>query len=126
MNSILSIGHDIIEIARIQSAYQKYNNSFLRKIYTPGEIQYCFSKKNPFHSLASCFAAKEAVAKAFHCGVGQQFLWKSAEVHHQNNGRPTILLDQYGLSLLKQFQGSEILITLTHTQSIASAIALLV
>ncbi|MDR0740196.1 MAG: holo-ACP synthase [Puniceicoccales bacterium] len=126
MNSILSIGHDIVEINRIQSAYQKYGDKFLRKIYAPNEINYCFSKKNPFPSLASCFAAKEAVSKAFHCGVGPQFHWKSATVHHQINGRPLILLDPLAQNLLQQFNGSEILITLTHTQSLASAIALLV
>jgi holo-[acyl-carrier protein] synthase len=126
MNAIFSIGHDIVEIARIQSAYQKYNNIFLRKIYTTSEIEYCFSKKNPFPSLASCFAAKEAVAKAFRCGIGPQFHWQSAAVHHHTNGRPTIVLDPSGLALLQQFHGSEILITLTHSQSLASAVALLV
>jgi holo-[acyl-carrier protein] synthase len=126
MNSILSIGHDIVEINRIQSAYRKYGDKFLQKIYTSNEINYCFSKKNPFPSLASCFAAKEAVSKVFHCGIGPQFHWKSAMVNRQINGRPFILLDLLAQNLLQQFNGSEILITLTHTQSLASAVALLV
>jgi holo-[acyl-carrier protein] synthase len=126
MNSIPSIGHDIVEINRIQSAYRKYGDKLLQKIYVPDEIQYCFSKKNPFPSLASCFAAKEAVSKVFRCGIGPQFHWKSAIVHHQSNGCPIILLDPLGQNLLQQFNGSAILISLTHTQSLASAIALLV
>ncbi|MDR1907166.1 MAG: holo-ACP synthase [Puniceicoccales bacterium] len=126
MNSIISIGHDIVEIARIQSTYPKYGNRFLQKIYTPNEIKYCFSKKNPFPSLASCFAAKEAVSKVFRCGIGPQFHWKSAEVNHQASGCPIIILDQLGQNLLQQFHGSEVLITLTNTQSLASAVALLI
>ncbi|MDR2812527.1 MAG: holo-ACP synthase [Puniceicoccales bacterium] len=124
--AIISIGHDIVEITRIQSACQKYGDRFLQKIYTPNEIKYCFSKKNPFPSLASRFAAKEAVSKAFHCGIGPQFHWKSAEINHQINGRPIIILDPLGQNLLQQFHGSDILITLTDTLSIASAVALLV
>lgn len=126
MNLPISIGHDIVEIKRIQSAYQKYGDKFLQKIYTPNEIKYCFTKKNPFPSLASCFAAKEAVSKAFRCGIGPQFHWKSAEINHQTSGCPIITLDQLGQNLLKQLHGSDVLITLTDIQSIASAIALLI
>jgi holo-[acyl-carrier protein] synthase len=126
MGSAISIGHDIVEIVRIQSVYRKYGNKFLQKIYSKNETEYCFSKKNPFPSLASCFAAKEAISKVFCCGIGPQFHWKSAEVNHQISGRPTIILDQLGQKLLKQFQGIEVLISLTHTQAIASAVALLI
>jgi holo-[acyl-carrier protein] synthase len=124
--SAISIGHDIVEIARIQFAHKKYGNKFLQKIYTQNEIEYCFSKKNPFPSLAACFAAKEAISKVFFCGIGPQFHWKSAAVSHKINGRPIITLDQLGQNLLQQFQGTEVLISLTHTQTLASAVALLI
>jgi holo-[acyl-carrier protein] synthase len=126
MNLPISIGHDIVEIERIQFAYKKYGDKFLQKVYTPNEIEHCFSRKNPFPSLASRFAAKEAVSKAFHCGIGPQFHWKSAEVNHRDSGCPIIILDSLGQNLLQQFHGSEVLITLTNIQSLASAVALLI
>jgi holo-[acyl-carrier protein] synthase len=126
MNLPISIGHDIVEIERIQFAYKKYGDKFLQKIYTPNEIKHFFSEKNPFPSLASRFAAKEAVSKVFHCGIGPRVHWKSAEVNDQDSGCPIIILDKLGQNLSQQFHGSEVLITLTNVQSLASAVALVI
>jgi holo-[acyl-carrier protein] synthase len=123
MDPILSIGHDMVEIARIKSAVQKYGKKFLGKIYTPEELRYCLQKHNPFPSLAARFAAKEAVAKAFQCGIGKHFFWQSAAVILENNGSPRVKLDALGIKLLKDFSGSKIIISLTHTYAIASAVA---
>jgi holo-[acyl-carrier protein] synthase len=55
------IGTDIIEISRIEKAIGRWGNRFLRRVYTPHEIKLY---QNHPASLATRFAAKEAVMKA--------------------------------------------------------------
>ena len=45
---IIGTGIDIIEVARIEKVMSR-DIGFRDKIFTPGEIEYCESKKNKFH-----------------------------------------------------------------------------
>jgi len=58
------IGVDIVDIPRIRKAYEKYRDRFLKRVYSDAEIDYAFSRIDPFPSLAVRFAAKEAILKA--------------------------------------------------------------
>ena len=61
---ILGIGIDIIEIERIKAAVERHGDNFLRKVYTPQEIEYCRKRKElKYPELAARFAAKEAYMK---------------------------------------------------------------
>ncbi|MDR2806622.1 MAG: holo-ACP synthase [Puniceicoccales bacterium] len=122
MHSVISIGHDIVEIERIKRTVQKYGEKFLQKVYVPEELHYCLKKSNPFPSLAARFAAKEATAKAFACGIGVQFSWQSASIINRLNGSPEVRLDALGLKLLSLVGGSKVILSLTHTHTIASAV----
>lgn len=125
MNHIISIGHDVTEIDRIRYLTEKFHQKFLEKIFTTAELKYCLSKSNPYPSLAARFAAKEAISKAFHCGIGRQFKFHTAEVLNDLNGQPTVFLNTQGQKLLAQLKGSNILISLTHTRSLASAVVII-
>jgi len=61
-------GTDIIEIDRIKDAIK--SDTFIKKIFTEKEIEYCESKKDParIQSYAARFAAKEAIFKAISKG----------------------------------------------------------
>lgn len=59
------IGVDIVEVARIQTALDRFGDRFLRRLFTPAEISYCHARARPAESLAARFAAKEAFAKAW-------------------------------------------------------------
>ena len=67
MTSNLTTGVDIIEIPRIARVLERYGQRFLRRIFTPGEIEYC--RERP-PNLAGRFAAKEASMKALGNGRG--------------------------------------------------------
>ncbi|MDR1303315.1 MAG: holo-ACP synthase [Puniceicoccales bacterium] len=126
MGSIISVGHDMIEIERVGHAIEKYGEKFLQKIYTPAELRYAFGKVGSVASLAARFAAKEAISKAFLCGIGRQFRWRSASIIHQNGGAPEVILDTLGTMRLKELNGQRVIISLTHTRSMASAVALVI
>lgn len=122
---VISIGHDIIDISRIRAVYERYQMIFIQKVYTDEEIRYCFSRGNPFPSLAARFAAKEAVSKAFGCGIGRQLHWKSISVINDSNGKPNVQLDKLGMELIRKFRAKQTHLSLSHTQKLASAVAIL-
>ena len=77
---ILGVGTDLIEIARIAESIRRYGERFLRRIFTPREIEYCQRKKNAAESFAARFAAKEAGAKALGTGISRGVGWLELEV----------------------------------------------
>lgn len=122
---ILGIGIDIIEVARIRASHEKFGERFLNRILLPGEISYCLSHRDPGPFLAARFAAKEAVSKAFGTGIGAQLGWRDIEVARRTSGEPFIILHERGKSLLRERGGDSVLISLSHTQSHAAAVAVL-
>jgi len=60
------IGTDIIEIARIRQTIERWGERFLNRVYTASE-QKMYDRRA--HSLAACFAGKEAVMKVLGTGA---------------------------------------------------------
>jgi holo-[acyl-carrier protein] synthase len=98
----------------------------LEYTFTPGERAYCLGMRDPVPFLAARFAAKEAVAKAFGTGIGAELGWKSIEVYHGERGEPLVRLDTQGLALLAARGAKGVLLTLSHTDAMAMAVAALV
>ena len=122
---ILGVGIDIIEVARIRSSYERFGERFLNRILLPNEIAYCLSHKVPAPFLAARFAAKEAISKAFGTGIGAQLGWQDMEVGRKESGEPFVILYEAGRKLLEQRQARVVLISLSHTQEHAAAVAIL-
>ena len=64
----MKVGVDLIEIARIRRALERYPR-FRERCFTEAERAYCDSRPNPAESYAGRFAGKEAVGKALGVGV---------------------------------------------------------
>ena len=122
---ILGIGIDIIEVARIQSSHERFGERFLNRILHPNEIGYCLSHRAPAPFLAARFAAKEAISKAFGTGIGAQLGWHDMEVGRKESGEPFVILHGRGQGLLQQRKARAVLISLSHTQAHAAAVAIL-
>jgi holo-[acyl-carrier protein] synthase len=122
---ILGVGIDIIEVARIESSYQRFGDRFLNRILLPAEISYCLSHKAPGPFLAARFAAKEAISKAFGTGIGAELGWQDMEVRRKESGEPFVVLHGGGQELLKSRGARVVLISLSHTQVHATAVAIL-
>src|SRR5712692_9553644 len=122
---ILGIGIDIIEVERIQSSFEKFGERFLKRILHPNEITYCLSHKAPAPFLAARFAAKEAISKAFGTGIGAELGWQDMEVGRKQSGEPFVILHQAGQKLLQARGARAVLISLSHTQAHAAAVAVL-
>jgi holo-[acyl-carrier protein] synthase len=122
---ILGVGIDIIEVARIRSSYERFGERFVNRILLPNEITYCLSHKVPAPFLAARFAAKEAISKAFGTGIGAQLGWQDMEVGRKESGEPFVILHGGGKKLLEERKGRVVLISLSHTQEHAAAVAIL-
>lgn len=122
---ILGIGIDIIEVERIRTSYERFGERFLKRILHPAEIAYCLSHRAPAPFLAARFAAKEAISKAFGTGIGAQLGWQDMEIGRKSSGEPFVILHGAGRQLLESRGARAVLISLSHTQIHATAIALL-
>src|SRR5258708_25058011 len=122
---ILGIGIDIIEVSRIHASYDRFGERFLNRILHLNEISYCLSHKEPAPFLAARFAAKEAISKAFGTGIGAQLGWQDMEVGRRESGEPFVILHGSGKKLLADRNARVVLISLSHTQQHAAAVAIL-
>src|SRR5437667_11762089 len=122
---ILGLGIDIIEVARIASSFERFGKRFVNRILHPAEIEYCLTHKNPAPFLAARFAAKEAISKAFGTGIGAQLGWQDMEIGRKESGEPFVILHGAGQKLLAMRGGRAVLVSLSHTQAHASAVAIL-
>jgi holo-[acyl-carrier protein] synthase len=83
-----SVGTDIVEIARVKEAIDRWGKRFLHRIYTEAELRLCHNK--PWR-LAAHFAGKEAVMKALGTGV-RGISWTEIEILAEPNGKPFVQL----------------------------------
>jgi len=117
-------GIDIIEISRIRAAVEKYGDTFLKRIFTPSELEYAKSKKIPYQHLAARFAAKEAFAKAL--GEPDDVGWKEIELVNLENGKPVFKLSGRAERLKQKNKVSDVFVSVSHTKYYAVASVLLV
>src|SRR4030088_2265304 len=90
--SVIGIGVDLIECARIQHSLDRFGERFLHRVFTDGEIEYSRSMKFPARHLAARFAAKEAVSKAFGTGIGKAMGWRNIDIQKKPSGEPFLVL----------------------------------
>ena len=120
---IIGTGIDIIEINRIKDA--AIRQSFVRRVFTASEQEYCESRGvQKFASYAARFAGKEAVMKAFGTGLAGGSL-QDIEILVNDKGCPYVELSGKFATLGKNMGVTDIHISLTHAQEYAAAQAIL-
>jgi holo-[acyl-carrier protein] synthase len=118
---IYGIGTDIIEVSRIQAVMEK-DIGFREKIFSPGEIAYCETKKHKYENYAARFSAKEAFMKAIGTGWRFGIRFADIEVYHDEFGKPLIALHGKAEELSKIEKISKIHVSLSHVKEIATAV----
>jgi holo-[acyl-carrier protein] synthase len=123
--SVLGIGVDLVECARIQHSLDRFGDRFLHRVFTDGEIAYSMSMKFPARHLAARFAAKEAVSKAFGTGIGKAMGWRDIDVQKKSSGEPFLVFSGGAEELAKRRSILHALITLSHSDQHAVAMIVL-
>lgn len=114
---MVSVGVDVIEIARIQRTLSDFGERFLRKVFTERERERYGSRVS---ELAARFAAKEATSKALGTGI-RGIRWREMEVLSNRRGKPVLVLhggaaDRAAMLGLVAFD-----VSLTHSRTDAMA-----
>jgi holo-[acyl-carrier protein] synthase len=123
---LLGIGVDLIEVARVRGVADRQGDRFLQRVFTDEERAYCLGRPDPFKHLAARFAAKEAVSKCFLTGIGAELGWRSVSVLHGTRSEPVVVLDEKGRELMRLTGATHVLVSLSHTETLAIATAALV
>ena len=114
-NEIVGIGVDIEDISRFQGLTVEKDASFLNKLFTEKELNYCFSAGNPAEHLAARYAGKEAIIKALSQLDRFEADYRDIEIVNDKMGIP-------GARVLKEgFAGLDILLSLSHSKETAIA-----
>ncbi len=120
---IYGLGTDITDVPRIKRSYEEYGERFLKRVFTPEEIDYCerFGETRFLH-YAARFAAKEAFSKAIKTGMRDGMSFTSVGIRNLASGEPTIVLSD---AMTERFGHMRIHVTLSHTTTVAVAVVVL-
>jgi holo-[acyl-carrier protein] synthase len=115
----VSIGIDLLEVARLESALER-RPGLAERLFTDAEREYAAAMARPAMHLAARFCAKEAVAKALGL-TGWSFrdveiVATAAAPAVRLSGRAAERADELGVTAS---------VSLTHTDELAGAVALL-
>jgi len=114
------IGTDIVEIARVRQVIERWGERFLGRVYTVSELK--MYDRRP-HSLAACFAGKEAVMKVLGTGA-RGVAWREIEVLHLDSGKPYVMLHSRAKEQAEKLDIKDIDISLSHSREYATAVAI--
>jgi len=114
------VGVDLIEIARIRRALERYPR-FRERCFTDAERAYCDSRPNPAESYAGRFAGKEAVGKALGIGVARAFAWKDIEI--VGRPKPSVRLSGRVHAWAAKANAGHIDLSMSHSRELANAVA---
>jgi holo-[acyl-carrier protein] synthase len=117
----MRVGVDLIEIARIARALQRYAG-FRERCFTAAERAYCDSKPNPPQHYAARFAGKEAVGKAL--GSGVRFTWREIEI--AGRPKPRVRLSGRTKEWAERVGAGQIELSMTHSRELAQAVCVVV
>ncbi len=122
---ILGIGTDVIEVRRIKEAIERHGDRIVKRLFTPLEIEYCSSRKNPAMHYAGRFAAKESAFKAMGRGWGGEISWKDVETYNEPSGAPHLNFYGKALEVVTEKKMTASYISISHVEEIATAIVVL-
>jgi holo-[acyl-carrier protein] synthase len=123
--AIIGIGLDLVKIARIRAMTERWQERFLRRLYTEAERQLSVRRVSPDAFLAGRFAAKEAILKALGTGWADGIRWLDIQVLNDPAGRPVALVNGRAAVLIRKAGITNIFVSLSHDGEYAIAEAIL-
>lgn len=113
------VGLDLLEIDRLERALER-RPGLARRLFTEAEQAYAATRARPAQHLAARFCAKEAVVKALGLEV-----FSAQEIEVVGGGAEVALRLHGAVADRARELGVEVHISLTHTRTMAGAVAVL-
>lgn len=117
------VGVDCIESSRMENLIN--NKAFLSRCLTRYEVEYLETRISKIISLAGIFCAKEAFLKALGIGLFNGISLNEIEVRHRDGGQPYINLSDNARKIMNMRGQSNIELSITHTNTLSTAICVL-
>jgi holo-[acyl-carrier protein] synthase len=118
---IVSIGIDIIEVARIREVLLR-TPRFGERVFTDAERAYCDSRGAvAAQHYAARFAAKEAALKALQTGWRGGIGWQDVEIASRESGAPYLIFTGQVLEVFEKFGATATHLSISHTTQHAIA-----
>ena len=123
---VKGIGVDLTLIPRLREVVGRWDERFLRRVFTEDEIAYCRRRRDPMPHFAARFAAKEATLKALGTGLSMGIAWREMEVRRERGEAPTMVLSGRCRAIALGKGARHVLLSLSHDGDYALAQAMLV
>ena len=118
---IVSIGIDIIEVARIREVLQR-TPRFRERVFTVAEQAYCDSRGVVADQhYAARYAAKEAALKALQTGWRGKISWQDIEISSLESGAPVITFHGEARKIFEASGATAVHLSMSHTTEHAVA-----
>jgi holo-[acyl-carrier protein] synthase len=115
--TVLHTGIDMIEVDRLKKAIDRHGEKFLQRIFTESELE---QLRDDVPSLTARWAAKEAVAKALHTGIGN-VSWQEIEILRGPAREPVLTLYGAAEKISKKEGITQWSVSISHTIDYAVA-----
>jgi len=123
--SVVGIGTDILEIARLSKMSGAVREKLSRRLLTENEYQKYQKLSFPVPFLAKRWAGKEAAAKALGTGIADGVSFQQIEIVSQDNGKPILELTGRALELAIALGAKHWHISLSDEKNYATAFVVL-
>jgi holo-[acyl-carrier protein] synthase len=120
--AVVGVGVDLCDVDRIRRTLAR-TPGFAARVFTQAEQDYCRRARDPAERFAARFAAKEAVLKALSAGLGSCPL-RDIEVVRASSGAPSVVLHGAAAALAAERGVATCRVSLTHTRTMAEAVAI--
>lgn len=118
-------GIDIIEVDRVRNSIERLGNTFINKVFTKKEIEYCKStNKMMYQHYAARFAVKEATFKAISNLLDGKYSinWQNVETIVEESGKPRINFVNLDEKVQKELEKIESIdVSISHIEKVAIA-----
>jgi holo-[acyl-carrier protein] synthase len=120
---IAGIGVDLVEVDRVKRILDR-RSTFVRRVFTADEIEYCQRQASPAECYAARWAAREACRKAL--GGIRNMRWRDVRVSRAPSGAPSLVLEGTSKARADALGVSQVMLALTHERRMAAAFCLAV
>jgi holo-[acyl-carrier protein] synthase len=121
---IIGHGIDAVSIDQVEKLLETPDGHFERRCFTTEERAVANKDSNRVHFFAGRFASKEAVLKALGTGWSKGISWTDIEIQRLPSGGPEVVLHGRCKEIALDLGISNIILSISHTDSYASASAI--
>lgn len=122
---IFGIGTDILQVARVAAAYERFGKRFAERLLMPEELRQFHDSQQPVRFLAMRFAAKEAIVKAMGTGFAHGMWLRDSGVQPNPLGRPEIVYSERGRAVCERLGIGDGYLTLSDEAGLVVAMVVL-